>query len=250
MKIEGKGIEGAVVDLHKLDYLMDKAGFVRAGQWDYERVTYDYKLDSASKNITYYLRVQGYAVEGDVDRGNAVIKLMAPLLGKHYYPHGVEYGDGEDFPTTLVERSNSLLNKAKELIKEFKIVDSSIISVSEIMKEDVSVASPEDDLATAATKMKENENGVVPVCDEEQKYIGLLTERTMINKGYAENKEGSTKVQEVMDDHAPSTTPNTTVEDARTLMNNKQIQHLPIVKDEKLVGIVSLAELPSDQHKH
>ncbi|KGX84067.1 YugN family protein [Pontibacillus marinus] len=250
MKIEGKGIEGAVVDLHKLDYLMDKAGFVRGGQWDYERVTYDYKLDAAEKNITYYLRVQGYAVEGDVDKGNAAVKLMTPLLGKHYYPHGVEYGDGEDFPTSLVDRSNSLLNKAKELIQEFKKVDTTSIPVSDVMKEDVAVCTPEDNLSTAASKMKENDIGVVPVCESEQKYVGLLTERTMINKGYAENKEGSTKVQEVMDDHAPSATPDTTVEEARNLMNDKNLQHLPIVKGEKLVGIISLSELPTDQHQH
>nr|WP_231566634.1 CBS domain-containing protein [Pontibacillus marinus] len=118
------------------------------------------------------------------------------------------------------------------------------------MKEDVAVCTPEDNLSTAASKMKENDIGVVPVCESEQKYVGLLTERTMINKGYAENKEGSTKVQEVMDDHAPSATPDTTVEEARNLMNDKNLQHLPIVKGEKLVGIISLSELPTDQHQH
>lgn len=120
MKIEGKGIEGAIVDLNKLDYLMEKAGFVRGGQWDYERVTYDYKLPTSTKGQTYYLRIQGYALEGDVDKGTAVIKLMTPLLGKHYYPHGVEYGDGEDFPSSVVDRSNKLLERAKGHIEEFK----------------------------------------------------------------------------------------------------------------------------------
>ena len=250
MKIEGKGIEGAVVDLHKLDHLMNKAGFVRGGQWDYERVTYDYKLGAAEKNITYYLRVQGHALEGDVDRGNAVIKLMTPLLGKHYYPHGVEYGDGEDFPTTLVERSNSILDKAKDLIKDLKKVDTTSIPVREVMKENFSVSSPNDDLASAASKMKENDIGVVPVCEENNKYVGLLTERTMINKGYAENKEGSAKVQELMNDHAPSVSQDTTVDEARKVLNDNNLQHLPVVQEEKLVGIVSLTDLPKDQHKH
>lgn len=123
MKIEGIGIEDAVIEQNKLDYVMDKAGFVRGGQWDYERVTYDYKLPTSTKGQTYYLRIQGYALEGDVDKGNGVFKLMTPLLGKHYYPHGVEYGDGEDFPTSVVDRSNKLLKKAKELIKDFEVED-------------------------------------------------------------------------------------------------------------------------------
>ncbi|MRG85524.1 YugN family protein [Salinibacillus xinjiangensis] len=121
MRLEGHGIEDAVVELRPLDHLMENAGMIRASGWDYERVTYDYKMDTPVKNETFYLRIQGYAVEGDVDKGNAVIKLLTPLLGKHYYPHGVEYGDGEDFPQNIVEKSNQILKKVKEQIDQFKV---------------------------------------------------------------------------------------------------------------------------------
>ncbi|WP_186577578.1 YugN family protein [Aquibacillus kalidii] len=120
MKIEGTGIEGVIVDLKPLDHLMGNVNFVRAGQWDYERVTYDYKVGSAEKNITYYIRVQGYAVEGDVDRKDAVIKLMTPLLGKHYYPHGIEYGEQEGFSQALIDRANNLLVQVKEQLENYK----------------------------------------------------------------------------------------------------------------------------------
>lgn len=114
MKITNTEIEDVLIDLEPLDHAMAKANFVRADQWDYERVTYDYKIGSPEQNITYYIRVQGYAVEGDVDRGDAVIKLLTPLLGKHYYPHGIEYGEEENFPPSTVERAVKLLQKAKE----------------------------------------------------------------------------------------------------------------------------------------
>ncbi|MBM7572255.1 YugN family protein [Aquibacillus albus] len=120
MRIEDTGIEDAIVDLKPLDHLMESINFVRAGQWDYERVTYDYKIGSAEKNITYYIRVQGYAMEGDVDRGNAVIKLLTPLIGKHYYPHGIEYGEQENFPQSVIDRANSLLTKVKEEVDKYK----------------------------------------------------------------------------------------------------------------------------------
>lgn len=120
MRIENTGVENSIVDLKPLDHLMGKHAFIRAGQWDYERVTYDYKIGSNEKNITYYIRIQGEALEGDVDRGNAVIKLMTPLLGKHYYPHGIEYDETEEFPETLVERANQLVNKLKIEIDEYK----------------------------------------------------------------------------------------------------------------------------------
>ena len=44
LKIEVPGIQDAVIDLKPLDHLMGKHAFIRAGQWDYERVTYDYKI--------------------------------------------------------------------------------------------------------------------------------------------------------------------------------------------------------------
>ncbi|RYG74054.1 hypothetical protein EU245_04085 [Lentibacillus lipolyticus] len=120
MKLENTGIEEAVIDVEPLDRLMGKHAFIRAGQWDYERVTYDYKIDSKEKNITYYIRIQGYAVEGDVDLGNAVIQLKAPMLGKHYYPHGVEYGEDENFPDNLVDRATNLVSKIKDDIDQYK----------------------------------------------------------------------------------------------------------------------------------
>jgi hypothetical protein len=111
MKFENTGIENLTVDLNRLDEIMEDFGLVRAGQWDYERVTYDRKFEI--QNDVYYLRVQGYAVEGDVGAHRAVIKLITPLLGKHYYPHGVEYGEGENFPKPLVEQCKKILADVK-----------------------------------------------------------------------------------------------------------------------------------------
>jgi hypothetical protein len=118
MKFENTGIENQVVDLNRLDEAMDSLGFVRAGQWDYERVSYDHKIEVLEAKEVYYLRVQGFAVEGDIGRHDASIKLLTPLLGKHYYPHGVEYGEGEDFPKSVLARSQELLKRlGEELVK-------------------------------------------------------------------------------------------------------------------------------------
>ncbi|MCA1029937.1 YugN-like family protein [Bacillus timonensis] len=116
MKFENTGLENHTVDLTRLNEVMEELGFVLAGQWDYERVTYDRKIET--KNETFYLRVQGFAVEGDVGGRHAVIKILTPLLGKHYYPHGVEYGEGENFPKAIVDQCSTLLSKVKENIEK------------------------------------------------------------------------------------------------------------------------------------
>lgn len=119
MKFEESGIEGLTADLNRLDDIMENEGFVRAGQWDYERVTYDRRFDMVEGR--YYLRVFGYAVEGDVGARRAVIKLMTPLLGKYYYPHGVEYGEDEHFSKQLLQTSESVLKKLKEKVSALQV---------------------------------------------------------------------------------------------------------------------------------
>lgn len=114
VKLENTGIDNKVIDITPLDHIMGKHAFIKGESWDYERVTYDYKINSQEKNVTYYIRIQGEAIEGDVDKGDAAMKLKTPLLGKHYYPHGIEYGEEENFPKNLIERANKLVIAANQ----------------------------------------------------------------------------------------------------------------------------------------
>src|SRR5699024_403090 len=97
MELQNTGIEGILIDEKPLSHLMGNHAFIKGEQWDYERITYDYKMGSQEKGVSYYIRIQGRAVEGDIDRGNAVLELLTPIFGKHYYPHGIEY-DEEELP--------------------------------------------------------------------------------------------------------------------------------------------------------
>jgi hypothetical protein len=106
MKFENTGLENLKVDLVRLDEIMKESGLIRESQWDYDRVTYDRKFEM--KEGVFYLRVQGYAVEGDVGANKATIQLITPILGKYYFPHGVEY-EGEDFPNSLVSQCKEIL---------------------------------------------------------------------------------------------------------------------------------------------
>lgn len=119
MKFENTEIDQLKADLIRLDDVMLDHGLVREGQWDYERVTYDRKFEL--KEGVYYLRVQGYAVEGDVGARKATIQLMTPILGKHYYPHGVEYGEDEQYPVSLVNQCKEILDDVKTKVSTFAL---------------------------------------------------------------------------------------------------------------------------------
>lgn len=121
LKLENTGIDDMQIDLKPLSKVLGLHAFIRGESWDYERITYDYKIGSNEKNISYYIRIQAYAIEGDIDRADAVVKIMPPLLGKHYYPHGIEYGEDAEFSKNLIERATGLVkNAAKDLQKYAK----------------------------------------------------------------------------------------------------------------------------------
>lgn len=119
MYFENTGLENFQADFALIDDIMRSHGLTKEGQWDYERVTYDRKF--VIREGTYYLRVFGYALSGDIDSGDAVVKLMKPVLGKHYYPHGVEYGEDEYFPEHLVKTCTEILQTIKNEITAFEI---------------------------------------------------------------------------------------------------------------------------------
>lgn len=112
MRFENTEIETLKVEFNALEEVMKKHRMIREGQWDYERVSYDHKFQV--REGTYYLRIQGYPTEGDIGSRKATIQLLTPILGKYYYPHGVEYGEDENFPKHLVEKCNKKLKDMKE----------------------------------------------------------------------------------------------------------------------------------------
>lgn len=119
MYFENTGLENMVVDLNLLDDIMNKHGMVRAGAWDYERATYDKKY--VIREGTYYLRVFTYTKDGDVGAHDAMMTLMKPVVGKHYYPHGVEYGEDEVFPKHLLKSCEQTLAAIKAELNAFEI---------------------------------------------------------------------------------------------------------------------------------
>ncbi|MDN4073571.1 MULTISPECIES: YugN family protein [Fictibacillus] len=115
MLFEESGLKGQVVQFSILEHIMHNHGIIRAGQWDYERITYDYKFEDMTNGDVYYLRFPCRVTEGEVETPHAKIELSDPYLGKHYYPHGVEYD--EEFPKNITDHCKRLINQVIEEIK-------------------------------------------------------------------------------------------------------------------------------------
>lgn len=116
-------------------------------------------------------------------------------------------------------------------------------SCKQVMSTDITYCSPEDTIVEAAKKMKEKNVGPIPVCGSNQELLGMVTDRDLVIRGYANDKSGSSKIQEVMSDQLISCSPETSVQEASDMMAKHQIRRLPVVERGELVGIVALGDL-------
>ena len=102
-----------------------------------------------------------------------------------------------------------------------------------------------DNIYEAAVKMREYDTGFIPVVDSEagRKLIGVITDRDLVLRGYADKHPGSTSVETIMSTEVVSIAETASVDEAAELMASGQIRRLPVTRDNKLIGIVSLGDL-------
>ncbi|SMQ70142.1 CBS domain-containing protein [Bacillus sp. OV166] len=125
--------------------------------------------------------------------------------------------------------------------------------IRDIMTEDVECCTLLDNVYEVALKMKQLNVGAIPIIDQE-KLVGMITDRDIVVRGVAEKHPGSTKVEDIMSNNLITVTPDSSSKDAAKLMAKHQIRRLPVVEEGKLIGIVSLGdfairELTDDQAK-
>ncbi|TYP76426.1 CBS domain-containing protein [Paenibacillus methanolicus] len=118
--------------------------------------------------------------------------------------------------------------------------------IREIMTTDVKTVGLKEDIRTVAALMRDSDVGVIPVV-EGDRCVGLVTDRDIVIRGIAENKQSFT-VEDVYSKRIIGVKPETSIKEAAKLMADEQIRRLPVMDDDKLVGIVSMADLALDKN--
>lgn len=99
----------------------------------------------------------------------------------------------------------------------------------------------------AAVLMNRNNIGAVPVVDSGS-VKGMLTDRDIVLRCVAENKDASTlKVSDICSQGAISVRPDQSVTEAMDLMSSDQIRRLPVVENDKIVGMLSFADVAREK---
>ena len=111
------------------------------------------------------------------------------------------------------------------------------MKVKDCMCNEVCWVKPNSTIKDCAKLMMDNHIGCVPVCDDSQKVVGVVTDRDIILRTVACDKDvKTTPVSDIMSCNVCCCTPNTDVNEAEKIMSQNQIRRIPVIDNNKIVG--------------
>lgn len=121
--------------------------------------------------------------------------------------------------------------------------------VAEAMTRDVRVANPDQSLIDAARMMADSDCGVLPV-GENDRLVGMITDRDIVIRALAQGKTTDTKIRDVMSEDVKYCFEEDDVDNVARNMGDLQVRRLPVLnQDKRLTGIISLGDISVSAEK-
>ena len=118
------------------------------------------------------------------------------------------------------------------------------MKVRELMSNPVIRIHPEESVAVAARTLARYNIGILPVCGNDGRVCGLVTDRDLVTRCIASGRSASvTPVREVMTTQILSVRPDMDANMAAGIMGRAQVRRLPVLENGRLCGMVSLGDL-------
>ncbi len=114
----------------------------------------------------------------------------------------------------------------------------------EVMTGDAQCIGENDSITDAAKRLKELDVGAMPICGEDNRLKGMLTDRDIVIKVIAEGKDpNSTKAGELGEGKPVTIGADDSIDEALHTMAEHGVRRLPVIDGHDLIGIVSQADL-------
>jgi CBS domain-containing protein len=114
----------------------------------------------------------------------------------------------------------------------------------EVMTGDAQCIGEHDSVLDAAKRLSELGVGAMPICGDDQRLKGMVTDRDIVVKVLAEGRDPSSTEAGEMGEGKPVTIgADDPVEEAIRTMKEHKVRRLPVIDGHELVGIVSQADL-------
>jgi CBS domain-containing protein len=113
-------------------------------------------------------------------------------------------------------------------------------TVADVMVRNVLTVDPSDTIGEAAEKMNEANVGAVVVVEDFARIVGIVTERDLLRAVASRARAAEARVRQWMTPDPVTIGPDLTIDEAAAIMFDNNFRHLPVVKDGRPLGIVSL----------
>lgn len=114
----------------------------------------------------------------------------------------------------------------------------------DVMSRNPRVCAPNDTLLDVIRTMKELDVGYMPICGQENRLLGVLTDRDVALAFSRNDRPSDLKVSQYMTRDPITCRPNDDVFDAQQRMEEHQVRRVPVVdEDNRLLGIIATADL-------
>jgi CBS domain-containing protein len=123
-------------------------------------------------------------------------------------------------------------------------------TVADVMVKDVLTVEPTSSIGEAAEKMNAAKVGAVVVVEDFVRIVGIITERDLLRAVAQRARAAEARVRQWMTPDPMTIEPETSIEEAAKIMFENNFRHLPVVKDGRSLGIVSLRILAKWQFDH
>jgi CBS domain-containing protein len=117
-------------------------------------------------------------------------------------------------------------------------------SARDVMTQNPECVGENDTILDAARKLAELDVGAMPICGEDNRLKGMLTDRDIVVKVLARGKDPSTTRAGELGEGKPVTIgADDSIEEALHTMVEHHVRRLPVIDGHDLVGIVSQADI-------
>lgn len=123
-----------------------------------------------------------------------------------------------------------------------------MVNVKEIMSSDLVVCTPNDTIRDVALLMAKEDVGALPVCKCDHDLIGIVTDRDLVIRGYAQGMTPEAPVEQCMTEDLITCHEDTSLSEVGELMSENQIRRVPVVRNNRLIGMVSLGDLVTEEY--
>ena len=117
------------------------------------------------------------------------------------------------------------------------------MNVNSCMSTDVRITSPTETIRDAARAMKDLDAGVLPV-GENDRLVGMITDRDIAVRAIAEGKGPDTRVKDVMSQEVLYCYDDESLDDVARQMRELQVRRMVVLnRDKRLIGIISIGDI-------